>query len=149
MVAIPLGRRKGGRFVGVTRPDGAPVVSVVASNRERLTPWRTAITTNSATNYPHEPYASACSVTLAFKFTRPKNHYGTGKNSELLKPTAEPRPITRSQGDIDKLTRAVLDALTDAKVLTDDSIVTALQSTKQWARDGTEGVHITVTPEAA
>lgn len=37
--------------------------------------------------------------------------------------TARPWPITRSAGDVDKHTRAVLDALTTAALITDDSQV--------------------------
>jgi Holliday junction resolvase RusA-like endonuclease len=76
-------------------------------------------------------------VVLAFFMPRPAGHY-LGKQ---LRPSA-PRWHTRP-ADIDKLSRAVLDALTEAGVLGDDAQVTLLTASKVWA--STEpGVHVQV-----
>lgn len=54
-------------------------------------------------------------------------------------------PHMRSAGDLDKLCRAVLDAL-QPKVLEDDSLVVSLSATKRYEeRDNPAGVIITVT----
>ena len=59
------------------------------------------------------PTRGSCCVEMAFEFERPKSHYTTtGKLSALGRRT--PRPRGRS-GDIDKLERAVLDALQPSK----------------------------------
>lgn len=52
-------------------------------------------------------------------------------------------PITRSSGDIDKHARNILDALVDARVLTDDSQVVKLTVWKKY--DERPGAYITVT----
>jgi len=58
-------------------------------------------------------------------FERPRSHYRTGRFSHLLREGVPSHPITRSTGDVDKLARAVLDALT-GPVIADDSLVCSL-----------------------
>jgi Holliday junction resolvase RusA-like endonuclease len=42
-------------------------------------------------------------------------------------------PVAITYGDIDKLTRNVLDALTDARLYCDDSLVIDVHASKGWA----------------
>lgn len=70
-------------------------------------------------------------VAIRFHVPRPASHFGTGRNHDQLKADAPRYPITNSAGptavhDIDKQTRAVLDPLTHAHVLYDDSRVVKL-----------------------
>jgi Holliday junction resolvase RusA-like endonuclease len=60
-------------------------------------------------------------VELLFVLARPKGHYGTGRNSRLVKSSAPVFPATRP--DVDKLSRAVLDALTGTVYRDDAQIV--------------------------
>lgn len=55
--------------------------------------------------------AKGVPVVVEMTFYRPRNagHFGTGRNSDLLKSSAPAVPVVRP--DIDKLERAVLDAL--------------------------------------
>lgn len=55
-----------------------------------------------------------------------------------------PQPITRSSYDVDKLSRNILDALTIAGIVHDDSQVVTLIATKEYAER--PGVQITVEP---
>jgi Holliday junction resolvase RusA-like endonuclease len=48
------------------------------------------------------------------------------------------------KNDVDKLARAVLDALVDGRLLHDDALVTRLLSMKEPAGDGPPGVRVTV-----
>jgi len=66
-------------------------------------------------------------VNLSFVFPRPKST-----------PKGHP-PVTRSTGDVDKLCRNVLDALTAAGVMQDDSQVTTLVASKQYCNDSPDG----------
>ena len=70
-----------------------------------------------------------------FRFLRPRNHYGTGRNADVLKPGA-PEHMD-SMPDLDKTLRAVFDALTGV-VLIDDRQVSQTKALKRWAdRDAT------------
>lgn len=54
-------------------------------------------------------------------------------------------PISRRAGDIDKLSRAVLDALTIGGIINDDSQVINLKASKEYVAD-LPGVIITIRP---
>ena len=79
---------------------------------------------------------------LVFMRDRPKGHYGQGRNAGKLKPSAPPYPTTKP--DLDKLNRAVGDALTGI-VWKDDSQVVNLESSKLYCGPKDRpGVHITI-----
>jgi len=59
-----------------------------------------------------------------FVRARPKSHYGTGKNKDVLKPTAPAWPTTRP--DTTKLLRAVEDSLSSVIYHDDSQIVTQI-----------------------
>lgn len=73
---------------------------------------------------------AAVAVTLRFYTARPKNHYGTGRNADLLKDSAPLRPARRP--DVDKWTRHTLDALTGV-LYGDDGQVVQLLVEKRYA----------------
>ena len=75
---------------------------------------------------------SPCEVILHFGFQRPKSHYGTGRNATIVKPSAPREVISRAAGDIDKLTRMLLDAFTTAGVWTDDALVCEMNVRKHY-----------------
>ena len=77
------------------------------------------------------PLTGPVAVRCTFRFTRPKSHYGTGRNAGVLKPTA-PLYMT-SAPDGDKLLRLVNDALTIAGVLDDDARVALQRAEKVYA----------------
>ena len=81
---------------------------------------------------------------IDFIFTRPESHYGTGRNSGILRDDAPPFPTSRRIGDIDKLVRTILDALAAAEVIVDDQIVASLTAEKRWCLAGQAGVAVTV-----
>ena len=67
-------------------------------------------------------------VDVCFAMARPKAHYGTGRNSGTVKPSAPVWPVTYP--DIDKAARLVCDALTIAGVIEDDVNVVSLSCLK-------------------
>lgn len=109
-----------------------------------LRPWRQAVTivtreamSKSTTTFPYdEPLMLVCE----FSFTRPKGHYGTGKNAGKVKPSA-PVFVT-STPDLDKLVRSIQDGITDAGLWRDDSQVVNLQAQKRYGEQA--GVTVTV-----
>lgn len=82
----------------------------------------------------------AVAVSLRFGLVRPRGHYGTGRNADVLKPSAPVWPATKP--DVDKLERAVLDALTGI-VWADDSQVVVLNADKVYSP--TPLTYVTVT----
>lgn len=69
-------------------------------------------------------------VNASFLLPRPKGHYGTGRNASQLRASAPHWPMTKP--DIDKLERALLDAITGV-VIADDSQVIRSYCDKQYA----------------
>lgn len=80
------------------------------------------------------------SLSLVFRMSRPKGHYGTGKRSQIVKQSAPKWPIGRP--DVDKLTRSTLDGLTDGGLFADDSQVCELFVRKTFTADAASGVWI-------
>ena len=95
------------------------------------------------------PLTVPVAVELAFRFPRPKGHFGTGRNAAVLKPTAAAHPAGKP--DLDKLARAILDAITSL-VIADDALVVSLVASKAYADHQPPGVTVTVraaTPPAS
>lgn len=72
-------------------------------------------------------------VEVTFLFHRPMSHYIAGDRTRL-RTTAPALPALRTVGDVDKLSRCVLDALQDgpSPILPDDSQVCELVARKRW-----------------
>jgi Holliday junction resolvase RusA-like endonuclease len=92
-----------------------------------------------------EPFKGAVKVDLGFDLPRPANHWlpvNSRRSEPALHPMAPHWPI--GIPDVDKLTRAILDACTDAGLWKDDSQVVYLQAAKRYTTHGTPGVLIGV-----
>lgn len=123
---IPQGSKTAGQ-----RDSGRPYVR--DANAMTLKPWRkhaAATATEAARGLDTLP--GAIQTRLTFSVNRPRNHYRTGRYSHLLRTDAPRYPTSKRHGDADKLTRAILDALTDAGVWNDDSQVVDLRVRKVW-----------------
>jgi Holliday junction resolvase RusA-like endonuclease len=70
------------------------------------------------------------SIEMEFLFARPKSHYGTGRNANVLKRTAPEYHIKKP--DVDNLIKFYLDCM-NAIILKDDSIVYAVSGIKKYA----------------
>ena len=116
------------------------------TNAKKLRPWRAEVAGTVADRMTETGWATLdgpIQIELTFFHHRPAGHYGTGRNAGVLKPTA---PAWKSTApDIDKLTRAVLDALTDSRAIRDDARVARLLVEDRYAVQAT-GVRITITP---
>lgn len=117
-----VARRKDGSIV--TR-NGKPVVvskndADGAESWEAKVAWfvRQEMTRQGVSMIPKgEPVV----VSLWFWRRRPRSHFGTGRNADKIKPSAPLYPT--SPPDIDKLTRAALDALTGVAWADDAQVV--------------------------
>lgn len=88
------------------------------------------------------PLTDGVSVALTFFQHHPGSHYGSGRNAQTLKPNAPVFPIKAP--DVDKLVRAVLDSLTDARVWVDDAQVVALTARKRYCNRWTESEGVSI-----
>jgi crossover junction endodeoxyribonuclease RusA len=122
---------------GTPRPQGSKNafatdagIRLVESSGENLHAWRTIVRDEAALHRPPDaPWEGPVLAELSFRLRRPKH-----PKHEL--------PITTP--DVDKLSRAVLDGITEGRILRDDSIVTDLRATKDYT-DGSPGVAIALT----
>ena len=109
---------------------------------KRCKPWRQDVRHTALELLPDGWYAmmdKPILVSVTFVFARPKGHFRT--NGEL-KPKA-PSHCTARIGDVDKLSRAVLDGLTEI-CFNDDAQVIALNAQKRYARNEQPSAIITI-----
>ncbi len=113
-IAQPVYR--GGKAV---MKNGRPVLVVRDDNRD-LKEWRRHVAREAAKHYLDTLIAGPVRLEILFRRERPLSHFGTGKNSGVLKANAPEYPTMRP--DTLKLARAIEDALTGV-VWCDDSQV--------------------------
>jgi Holliday junction resolvase RusA-like endonuclease len=137
-VPIPQGSKNAFRHSKTGR------VVVIEANRD-LEAWRHLVTLKARRAWGARlTHPGAMDVQLIFRLPRPAGHLGTGRNAGQVKLSAPALPAVKP--DLDKLTRAILDALTQARVWEDDSRVVALHCWKFYADHGRRpGVHISVS----
>ena len=140
---------------GQAVPQGSlrPIVSkstgrAFIKNNPAVVDWRMKVTAHArqAVGLRDDallfPMLGPIGVQLDFILKRPALHFGTGKNADVVK-SSSPRYPAKAP-DLDKLTRAIFDALTDARVWDDDGQVVWLRASEHWADDDLEGVHVTL-----
>lgn len=91
----------------------------MASNLAKLRPWESRVADaalQAGVEITKRPVVVAC----RFYFRRPKSHFRSGKNAHLLRDNA-PEYHT-NKPDLDKLTRALLDGLTNVAYLDDSQV---------------------------
>lgn len=135
-VPAPQGNKtayvRGGRAVLVEgrRPEA----------RQHFQSWRNAVAFNAAQAAAGEILIGPVELDVRFFFPRPKSHYGQGRNATVVKQFA-PRVHT-GKPDLDKLIRAIGDALTGAAIK-DDSQIAVVRAVKAY---GDAGAHIVLRP---
>lgn len=112
---------------------------------KRLKPWREAVkqaaldatrigqpvAVGGGTLTAHQgTLADALFLRVTFTFARPKSHYRTGRNAQLLRDDAPLYPAGRP--DLSKLLRSTEDALTDAGIWRDDAQVVMCTAWKRY-----------------
>ncbi len=150
------------RVLGIPAPQGSKSYMGVSDagrprfreSSKRVKPWRSDVrdaaldVIGKRSRGPRSeivnwtPLDGPVDVTLAFRLPRPKGHMlpaNSRRPEPILHPAAPPKPIGKP--DLDKLTRAVLDALTGI-VWRDDSQVVRLIVSKHYADDAPAGLDI-------
>jgi crossover junction endodeoxyribonuclease RusA len=102
---------------------------------KRLPAWRTDVreACRQAAAALHWDATTPQAIQVVYLFNRPAGHYRTGRYAGLLHPWAEPLlPTSHQLGDLDKLTRAALDACTP-HAWQDDALVVEAHLRRAWA----------------
>jgi Holliday junction resolvase RusA-like endonuclease len=121
--------------------------SVVPANKQALADWRAQLAAYIRQYIPTEGVDKTAlfAVRMEFYLRRPSSHFlpaNTRRTVKELRPHA-PEWVQQSP-DIDKLTRAVLDATTDAGLWNDDAQAVFITAQKKYADDpGRVGVAVT------
>jgi Holliday junction resolvase RusA-like endonuclease len=87
---------------------------------------------NSIQDFPTEKMTKPIKCILNFYCKRPKNHYKTGKNANILKESS-PKYNTNNK-DLDNMVKFVLDALND-KLYADDRQIFEMTCSKLYSEN--------------
>lgn len=128
---------------GSTRSFMAKGRMVTKGDNPRTKSWQ-GVVAHAAHEAGVRPAVAGVELVMEFRFARPKAHRRSGKRSHELREDAPPAPVGRGEGDVDKLARAVLDALTGV-AYADDSQVIGIRADKRWCEGHeAEGVAVEV-----
>ncbi len=113
--------------------------AAVTSDNPLLRSWRSEVTSAAAAAFAgRPPLTGPVMVALRFILPRPTGHFG----KRGLLPSAPRFPIG-ARGDLDKLCRGVLDAITGAGVWRDDGQAVSLTAAKLYGDQ--PGVQVDLT----
>jgi Holliday junction resolvase RusA-like endonuclease len=113
------------------------------TNSDSLRQWYTAVASTAAGVMRGSAQVTGpVRLSMRFYFKRPKNHYRTGKNANVMKDTA---PVFHSQSpDLDKLIRSTQDALSSVVWRDDSQVCQYGNVSRAWSEDGVEGAEIAI-----
>lgn len=124
---------------GIPRPQGSKRAFVrpgalhatMVESSKHVKDWRADVRAAAWDAWQEQPHAGPVAVDVRFWFARPKSHYRTGKNAQTLREAASADWCMTNKPDVDKLTRAVCDALSGV-VFVDDSVIVSIAACKGW-----------------
>lgn len=106
---------------------------VIVDANPKAKDWKGVVAAIASQNCSGELLAGALCANVTFFLRRPASHYGSGRNSSILKPSAPKHPT--SKPDATKLWRSTEDALTGI-IWTDDSQIVDQRVKKKYAELG-------------
>ena len=116
-------------FIYRSKKDGKQRVAMAPANK-RQKPWMSDVKYYAEKAMAGSPPTTRAVVLwITFYFPRPKSHFGSGKNSAILKPSAPKELITKP--DLTKAIRCLEDSLTGV-VWKDDSQVVEQHTRKEY-----------------
>lgn len=133
-------KRFKGHFQRHTAAGKIARIPLLVDDCARNGSWRQTVQVFAVQAYKGPPLTAPLAISATFILTRPRCHYGTGKNAHKLKASAPKHPTTKP--DATKLFRSTEDALTG--ILWRDDAQIILQNIKKEYGD-TPGVKIWVT----
>lgn len=133
--------------IGLPAPQGSKRHvgrGVMIESSKGVKPWRQDVAAAAAQAIAmashFKAFATPVKVRATFTFPRPKSHYGTGRNANILKPNA-PHYVGKKP-DIDKVLRSTFDALSTAGVWRDDDLAVDVKAVKVYGPQAGAHLHI-------
>ena len=121
---------QGSKTVGHSKGGG----TFVREDNPKTEPWRNAVAARAREAMDgRKPMAGPLQLNVVFYFGRPKGHYRTGRHAGELKPTAP--DFCSKRPDLDKLLRALGDALTGVAFV-DDAAISIVRARKRYGSPG-------------
>lgn len=115
--------------------------AVVTDDNKKSSDWKADVRAEAVKVAPAHPLTGPLKLRVCFYVARPKGHFGTGRNAEVLKSSAPPFPT--SKPDTTKLLRGLEDACTAILWKDDAQIV----SQHVYKRYGTPGAVVELSEE--
>ena len=114
------------------------------SNEIKLKPWRYQVVSAISSAKPKDwNPALPLSITATFRLPRPQNHFGTGRNANTIRDSAPIHHIVKP--DLDKMARAIGDAIEAAALVRGDQQITSWNIAKRYCVGSeTPGVLLTL-----
>jgi len=100
--------------------------------------WKALCVKEIEKKLPEKPYDYPMWLRMDFYFTRPKSHYGSGRNSNLIKNSAPYFHLQKP--DVDNMAKCVMDVMTTIGFIKDDTHIVECIITKNWT-DGRSGMN--------
>ena len=126
------------RVVEIPGPQGSKTLTrygAMIEASKKVKPWRNDVKEAALKSYNSGALNFPVKTDIEFVFPRPKSHFGTGKNAEVLKPSAPQYCTSRGNGDIDKLCRSTIDGISvtsGGALIQDDSLIVKLTASKRY-----------------
>lgn len=121
---------QGSKRAFVIKPQGGGTPrAIVTENDKRCQPWRQEVAAAAAKAYDGPLIIGPVRLRVEYVYVRPKSHYGTGRNAEIIKASAPYHKTTIP--DLSKLTRAIEDALSGV-LYRSDSLIAERHDSKRW-----------------
>lgn len=133
-------KRFKGHFQRRTAAGKIARIPLIVDDCARNASWRQTVQVFAAQAYKGPPLTVPLAISATFVLTRPRGHYGTGKNAHIVKASAPKYPTTKP--DATKLFRSTEDALTGI-IWRDDAQIVAQTVKKEYG--DTPGVKLLIT----
>ena len=114
-------------FKGMMRLGNGRTTARLLESSKKVKPWEDAVCRALFPRQPLAPFPGAVELTLEFRFARPASH---GRKRWPC--------WGKDVGDVDKLARSTLDALTRAGAWADDAQVIKVTASKRYCEAGEE-----------
>ena len=108
---------------------------VLIEDNKNTSQWRSTVAGWITRRWPAHQNADPgqpLGAEVTFTLPRPRGHYGTGRNADLIKDSAPEWPVSHATGDVDKLLRLILDALQDTPLVPDDCAILEVTARKTF-----------------